>query len=206
LLAGAHQTHTVDEMLPLVRIAALTFATTSVVALDDPSSPVTHATPPGRLQLRLVAAASTLVVSATLWATLVVLADRLIAGSLRAVLAGAAVELLAMFCVGLATGAAMDRATTVRLAPAWGAAVLVSLFALTLTDTHMRAWLWVDPGPQWQPAHARWAVLAGVAVAAFAWSSRDPASRVRHRRGNGAASGATNRSASSARQRHDMSV
>ena len=198
LAAGAQRTHAVDEMLPFVRIAAVTFATMSVVALDDPSSPVTHATPPGRLRLRLVAAALTLVVSATLWATLVVLADHFVAGSLRPLLAGASVELLAMFCAGLATGAAMDRTMTVRLAPAWGAAVLVSSCALTLTSAHMRAWLWVDPGAQWQRAHVRWAVLAVIAVLAFGWSSCDPASRARRSAGN--------RRANSARQQHDMSV
>jgi hypothetical protein len=111
---------------------------------------------------------------------------------------GASIELIAMYAVGLAVGAATARATSVRLAPAWGAAALVLMFAASLTDARLRTSLWVDPGPEWQRAHARWATLAVVGFVAFAWSSRDPARR--------ALRSGVNRPTHPARQDGDVSV
>jgi hypothetical protein len=103
-----------------------------------------------------------------------------------------------MYAVGLAVGAAMARATTVRHPPAWGAAPLVLMFAASLTDARVRTSLWVDPGQEWQRAHARWATLAVIGFVAFAWSSRDPARR--------ALRSGVNRPTHPARQDGDVSV
>jgi hypothetical protein len=198
LLAGAGQADSANEVLPLIRIAALTFAATAVFALHDPSASVTHACPPGRLHLRCLAATLTFVIVASVWAALVLLSDSFTEGSLRPLIPGASVELVAMYAAGLAVGATTERATSVRLAPAWGAAALVMMFAASLTDARLRAWLWVEPGPEWQRAHARWATLALVGFVAFAWSSRDPARR--------ALRGGMNRPSHPARHDDDVSV
>jgi hypothetical protein len=198
MLAGAGKADSANEVLPLIRIAALALATTAVFALHDPSAPVTQASPPGRLHLRCLAAALTFVVIASVWAALVMLSDSFTESALRPLIPGASVELVAMYAAGLAVGAATERATSVRLAPAWGAAALVMMFAASLTDARLRAWLWVDPGPEWQRAHARWATLAVVGFVAFAWSSRDPARR--------ALRSGVNRPSHPARQDDDVSV
>ena len=72
------------------------------------------------------------------------------------------------------------------------------MFAASLTDARLRAWLWVEPGPDWQRAHVRWATLAVVGLVAFAWSSRDPARR--------ALRSGVNRLSHPARQDDDVSV
>jgi hypothetical protein len=198
MLAGSGKADSANEVLPLIRIAALTLATTAVFALHDPSAPVTHASPPGRLHLRCLAATLTFVVIASVWAALVVLSDSFTESSLRPLMPGASVELMAMYTGGLAVGAVTERATSVRLAPAWGAATLVMMFAASLTDARLRAWLWVEPGPDWQRAHARWATLAVTGFVAFAWSSRDPARR--------ALRSGMNRPSRPARQDDDVSV
>jgi hypothetical protein len=198
LLISAGRADSANEVLPAVRAAALTLATTAVFALHDPSSSVTEATPPGRWNLRSGAAALTFVVVVSAWAGVVWLSDAFTSSSLRPLAAGASVELLAMFTTGLAIGAATQRTTSVRVAPAWAAAALVLVFAATLTDAHLRSWLWVEPGPQWQRAHLRWAALAATGFVAFAWSSRDPARR--------AMRGGVNRLGDSARQVHDVSA
>ncbi len=198
LLAGAGKAESANEILPLIRIAALTLATTAVFALQDRSAPVTHASPPGRFHLRCLAGALTFVVIASLWAGLVVLSDSFTESALRPLIPGASVELAAMFSAGLAVGAVTERATSVRLAPAWGAAALVLIFAASLTDARLRTWLWVEPGPEWQRAHVRWATLAVVGIVAFAWSSRDPARR--------AIRGGVNRPRGRARQGENVSV
>jgi hypothetical protein len=198
MLAGAGKADSANEVLPLIRIAALSLATTAVFALHDPSAPLTHASPPGRLLLRCLAAVLTFVVIASLWAALVMLSDSFTESALRPLIPGASVELLAMYTCGLAVGAVTERATSVRLAPAWGAATLVMMFAASLTDARLRAWLWVDPGAEWQRAHARWATLAVVGFVAFAWSSRDPARR--------ALRSGVNRLTHPARQDDDVSV
>jgi hypothetical protein len=195
LLAGASRADSANELLPLVRVASLTLAATAVFALHDPASPVTEATPPGRWHLRSTAAALTFVVVTSAWAALVSLSDAFTASSLRPLAAGSSVELLAMFTTGLAIGATTQRATSFRIAPAWAAAALVLAFAATLTNVRLRAWLWVEPGPQWQRAHVHWLALAAVGFVAFAWSSRDPARQpMRH---------GVNRPSRPARQNHD---
>ena len=198
LLISAGRADSVNEVLPVIRIAALTFAATAVFALHDPSAAVTHASPPGRLHLRCLAAVLTFVVIASAWAALVVLSDSFADSALRPLMPGASVELVAMYAAGLAVGAATERATSVRVPPAWGAAALVMMVAASLTDARMRSWLWVDPGPQWNRAHLRWAALAAVGFVAFAWSSRDPARR--------ALRSGVNHLSHSARQDDDVSV
>lgn len=198
LLMSAARADSANEVLPLVRVASLTLATTAVFALHDPSSPVTEATPPGRWNLRSAAAALTFVVVVSMWVGLVWLSDAFTASSLRQLAPGASVELLAMFTTGLAIGAATQRTTSVRVAPAWAAAALVLALAATLTDAHLRSWLWVEPGPQWNRAHVRWAALAAVGFVAFAWSSRDPARRTMR--------GRVNQLRDPARQVHDVSA
>jgi hypothetical protein len=199
LLMGASRADSANEVLPLVRAASLTLAATSVFALHDPASPVTEATPPGRWHLRSAAAALTFVVVVSVWAALVWLSDAFTTSPVRPLAPGASVELLAMFTTGLAIGAATQRSTSARVPPAWAAAALVLAFAATLTDARVRSWLWVEPGPQWNRAHVRWAALAAFGFVAFAWSSRDPA-RPTTRYG-------VNRPSHPARQNHeDVSV
>ena len=156
LLISAGRADSVNEVLPVIRIAALTFAATAVFALHDPSAAVTHASPPGRLHLRCLAAVLTFIVIASAWAALVVLSDSFADSALLPLMPGALVELVAMYAVGLAVGAA----TSVGVAPARGAAALVMMFAASVTDARLRAWLWVEPGSDWQRAHARWCFFA----------------------------------------------
>ena len=198
LLIGASRADSANEVLPLVRAASLTLATTSVFALHDPASPVTEVTPPGRWHLRSAAAALTFVVVVSVWAALVWLSDAFTASSVRSLAPGSSVELLAMFTTGLAISSATQRSTSVRVAPSWAAAALVLAFVATLTDARVRSWLWVEPGPQWNRAHVRWAALAAFGVVAFAWSSRDPARRVMRT--------GVNRSGDRARQDHEVSA
>jgi hypothetical protein len=177
LLFRAARADSVIDLLAFVRVNSLTFAAAAVFALEDPASSLTDSTRPGRLRLRAAAVAATGLTVVVTWLSIVVVAGAVAETSPQMPIAGLLVELIALIVAGWALAATMGRASGSIDVPARAAGALVIGVALTLSTPRTIRWLWVAPGPQWDRAHARWAVIACLASATFLWASRDPARR-----------------------------
>jgi hypothetical protein len=146
-----------------------------VYALDDPARALTETSCPGRLRLRAESVALTFAVVTAVWLPLVWISARIAAPTPPLRIPGLYVELLALSATGWAIGAVMASSPTARFVPARAAGLLAMIVAVTLTTPRTMHWFWVGPGTEWNPSHAKWACVAGVALAMFAWVSRDPA-------------------------------
>lgn len=157
------------------RLALAVGCAAAVFALDDPSRNVTEplvGTRRRAMPARLAVAAVVLPVAAVPAA--VVVREHLSA-SLVAGLAAEGFATLALLC-----------ALSLSMQRVWGIAEPAQYLPLTLllvgVVEQLTAGRWpllAGPGPQWDDAHWRWAVVALVASGAAAWQLRDPASRTR---------------------------
>jgi hypothetical protein len=146
-----------------------------VCALDDPARALTETSCTGHPRLRAVSVALTFAAVTAVWLPLVWTSGRIAAPTPPLRIPGLYIELLALSATGWMVGAAMASSPTVRFVPARAAGLLAMIVAITLTTPRTMHWFWVGPGTEWNRSHARWACVAVVALAMFAWASRDPA-------------------------------
>ena len=181
------QAMAVDERLALlrtIRIAIVLIAAAAATCLEDPNELLVDSTSVGRLRRRCVSVAMTGLVSMLAAGALLAgaaLLSREAAGSSLPV-GGLMLELSAACAFGWMIAAGIVETTSwsnsgVRAAIG---VVVAALFSLAHPD--LAGWLWRSPGPGWQRSHQHWAIIGIVSIVMFLLFSRDPTTRLAHRR------------------------
>jgi hypothetical protein len=164
------------QLLLWLRIAMITAALGWAFLLDDPSEPTTEAVA-GSLLLRRALRVALLLPATAAWWVAVVWRVRAVYPGMPLQVAALTLEAAALLAVAVALAAAGSRLAPERRGGVMAAPALLALaFAATLLPA--RVALYDQPvGGAWDAAHRRWALLLGLALAAFAAASRDPAHR-----------------------------
>ncbi|GGN44444.1 hypothetical protein FHR83_004508 [Actinoplanes campanulatus] len=159
---------TVEDLVGLLRAAAVCGALGLAFLLDDPAAR-TIATVPTPRPLRYAARAGVILPAAAAWWALVLTITG--HGALLP-LGGVTVEAAALGAVALAVGAVRLRSGDnggIVAAPA----VLVLVVAASRIPPHLA--LYVPPGDErWAAAHHRWAALLAAAVLVSVWAAVEP--------------------------------
>jgi hypothetical protein len=144
--------------------------------LDDPSEPTTEGVA-GSLLLRRTLRVALLLPATAAWWVGVVWRVRAVHPELPLPVAALTLEAAALLAVTVALAAAGSRLAPERRGGVVAApALLVLASAAFLLPAQVA--LYAQPGSDtWDAAHRRWALLLGLALAAFAVASRDPAHR-----------------------------
>jgi hypothetical protein len=144
--------------------------------LDDPSEPTTEGVAGSLLLRRSLRVALLLPATATWWAA-VVWRVRDVYPGLPLPIAALTLEMAAVLAVTVALAAAGSRLAPERRGGVVAAPALLALASAAFL-LPARVALYALPGSAaWDGAHRRWTLLLGLALAAFAAASRDPASR-----------------------------
>jgi hypothetical protein len=159
-----------------LRLAMTAGALGCAFLLDDPSEPTTEGVAGSLLLRRSLRVALLLPATAAWWAA-VLWRVRAVNPGLPLPVAALTLEAAALLAVTVALAAAGS-----RLAPERRGGVVAAPALLALTSAAFllpaRVALYAEPGgATWDGAHRRWALLLGLALAAFAAASRDPAHR-----------------------------
>jgi hypothetical protein len=181
------------RLLLWLRIAMAVGALGCAFLLDDPSEPTTEAVA-GSLLLRRSLRVTLLLPASTAWWIAVMWRVRAVHPGLPLPVAALTLEAAALLAVAVALAAAGS-----RLAPERRGGVVAAPALLALTSAAFllpaRVGLYAEAGSAaWDGAHQRWALLLGLALAAFAAASRDPAHRRLPSRLRGLAPGLARRS------------
>ena len=165
-----------EELEQWLRIAIVTGALGWAFLLDDPSEPTTEGVA-GSLLLRRALRVALLLPATAAWWVAVVWRIRAVYPAVSLPVAAFTLEAAALLAVTLALAAAGSRLAPERRGGVVAAPALLALaFAATLLPG--RVALYAQPvSAAWDGAHRRWALLLGLALAAFAAASRDPAHR-----------------------------
>jgi hypothetical protein len=159
-----------------LRITMMAGALGCAFLLDDPSEPTTEGVA-GSLLLRRSLRVALLLPAAAAWWVAVVWRVRAVHPGLPLPVAALTLEAAALLAVTVALAAAGSRLAPERRG---GVVAAPALLALTSAAFLLPApvTLYAQPGSAaWGGAHRRWALLLGLALAAFAAASRDPAHR-----------------------------
>ena len=159
-----------------LRIAMIVGALGWAFLLDDPSEPTTEGVA-GSLLLRRALRMALLLPATAAWWVAVVWRVRAVYPGMSLPVAALTLEAAALLAVTVALGAAGS-----RLAPERRGGVVAAPALLTVASAAAllpaQVALYAQPGSAaWDGAHRRWALLLGLALAAFALASRDPAHR-----------------------------
>jgi hypothetical protein len=159
-----------------LRIAMMAGALGCAFLLDDPSEPTTEGVA-GSLLLRRSLRVALLLPATAAWWVAVVWRVRAVHPGLPLPVAALTLEAVALLAVTMGLAAAGS-----HLAPERRGGVVAAPALLALTSAAFllpaQATLYAPPGSAaWDGAHQRWALLLGLALAAFAVASRDPAHR-----------------------------
>jgi hypothetical protein len=159
-----------------LRIAMAVGALGCAFLLDDPSEPTTQAVA-GSLLLRRALRVALLLPATAAWWAAALWRVRAVHPRLPLPVAALTLEAAALLAVTVALAAAGSRLAPERRGGVVAAPALLALAsAAFLLPT--RVALYAEPGgAAWDGAHQRWALLLGLALAAFAAASRDPAHR-----------------------------
>ena len=165
-----------EELVQWLRIAIVTGALGCAFLLDDPSEPTTESGA-GSLLLRRALRVALLLPATAAWWVAVVWRIRAVYPAVSLPIAAFTLEVAALLAVTMALAAAGS-----RLAPERRGGVVAAPALLALTSAAFllpaQVTLYAQPGSAaWDGAHRRWALLLGLALAAFAAASRDPAHR-----------------------------
>jgi fluoroquinolone transport system permease protein len=157
-----------------LRITMVVGALGYAFLLDDPSEPTTEAVA-GSLLLRRALRVALLLPATAAWWAAAVWRVRVVHPGAPLPVAALTLEAGALLAVTVALAA-----TGSRLAPEQRGGVVAAPALLAVTGAAIllpaRVALYALPGnPGWDGAHQRWALLLGLALAAFAAASRDPA-------------------------------
>jgi hypothetical protein len=159
-----------------LRIAMMAGALGCAFLLDDPSEPTTEGVA-GSLLLRRSLRVALLLPATAAWWVAVVWRVRAVHPGLPLPVAALTLEAVALLAVTMGLAAAGS-----HLAPERRGGVVAAPALLALTSAAFllpaQVTLYAQPGSAaWDGAHQRWALLLGLALAAFAVASRDPAHR-----------------------------
>ena len=159
-----------------LRLAMTVGALGCAFLLDDPSEPNTEGVA-GSLLLRRSLRVALLLPATVAWWVGVVWRVQAVHPGLPLPVAALTLEAAALLAVTVALAAAGS-----RLAPERRGGVVAAPALLALTSAAFllpaQVTLYAQPGSAaWDGAHRRWALLLGLALAAFALASRDPAHR-----------------------------
>ena len=159
-----------------LRLAMTAGALGCAFLLDDPSEPTTEGVAGSLLLRRSLRVALLLPATAAWWAAVLWRVQAVHPG-LPLPVAALTLEAAALLAVTMALAAAGS-----RLAPERRGGVVAAPALLALTSAAFllpaRVALYAQPGSAaWDGAHRRWTLLLGLALAAFAAASRDPAHR-----------------------------
>jgi hypothetical protein len=159
-----------------LRITMAVGALGSAFLLDDPSEPTTEAVA-GSLLLRRALRVALLLPATAAWWAAAVWRVRAVHPAVPLPIAALTLEAGTLLAVTIALAAAGSHLAPERRG---GVVATPALFAVTGAGILLpaRVALYALPGsPGWDGAHHRWATLLGLALAAFATASRDPARR-----------------------------
>jgi hypothetical protein len=164
------------RLLLWLRLAMVVGALGCAFLLDDPSEPTTEAVA-GSLLLRRALRVALLLPATAAWWAAALWRVRAVHPGLPLPVAALTLEAAALLAVTVALAAAGS-----RLAPERRGGVVAAPALLALTSAAFllpaRVALYAQPGSAaWDGAHQRWTLLLGLALAAFAAASRDPAHR-----------------------------
>jgi hypothetical protein len=164
------------DLVRWLRLAMIVAALGYAFLLDDPSEPTTEGVA-GSLLLRRTLRVVLLLPATAAWWVAVVWRIRAVHPGLPLPVAALTLEAAALLAVTLALAAAGS-----HLAPERRGGVVAAPALLTLATAAFllpaQVTLYAQPGSAaWDGAHQRWALLLGLALAAFAAASRDPAHR-----------------------------
>jgi hypothetical protein len=165
-----------ERLVLWLRIAMTVGALGCAFLLDDPSEPTTEGVA-GSLLLRRSLRVVLLLPATAAWWIAVVWRVRAVQPGLPLPVAALTLEAAALLAVTLALAAAGS-----RLAPERRGGVVAAPALLALASAGFllpaQATLYAPPdSAAWDGAHRRWALLLGLALAALAAASRDPAHR-----------------------------
>ena len=159
-----------------LRLAMTSRALGCAFLLDDPSEPTTEGVA-GSLLLRRTLRVALLLPATAAWWVAVVWRVQAVHPRLPLPVAALTLEAAALLAVTLALAAAGSRLAPERRGGVVAAPALLALASAAFL-LPARVALYAQPGSAaWDGAHRRWAPLLGLALAAFAVASRDPAHR-----------------------------
>jgi fluoroquinolone transport system permease protein len=164
------------DLLRWVRLTMIVAALGYAFLLDDPSEPTTEGVA-GSLILRRTLRVALLLPATAAWWVAVLWRVQAVHPQLPLPIAALTLEAAALLAVTMALAAAGSRLAPERRG---GGVAAPALLALTSAAFLLpaRVALYAQPGSAaWDGAHRRWALLLGLALAAFAAASRDPAHR-----------------------------
>ncbi len=163
---------TTEAGLWMLRGAGLLMVVGTVFLLDDPSSNITNSSP---TPLRVRSGARLLLVCVAVLVgclpAIILTSERV---SLRHEWPGVVLEIAAMVGVAAALSLTMQRWFGLSEPGQFaGIGVVGTLIGAQLVGARWP--MLVGPGPQWEAAHLRWAVVLVIAVLVVMWQLRDPA-------------------------------
>jgi hypothetical protein len=159
-----------------LRLAMTAGALGCAFLLDDPSEPTTEGVAGSLLLRRALRVALLLPVTAAWWAG-VLWRVRAVHPGLPLPLAALTLEAAALLAVTVALAAAGSRLAPERRGGVVAAPALLALASAAFLLPARWTPYALPGGAAWDGAHQRWALLLGLALAAFAAASRDPAHR-----------------------------
>jgi fluoroquinolone transport system permease protein len=165
-----------ERLMLWLRISMTAGALGCAFLLDDPSEPTTEGVA-GSLLLRRSLRVALLLPATAAWWIAALWRVRAVHPGLPLPVAALTLEAAALLAVTVALAAAGSRLAPERRGGVVAAPALLALASAGfLLPTQVT--LYAQPGSAtWDGAHQRWALLLGLALAAFAAASRDPAHR-----------------------------
>jgi hypothetical protein len=173
-------TLTAEDLVNLLRAAAVCGALGVAFLLDDPATR-TIATVPTARSVRYAARAAVLLPAVAAWWVLVLAVT--VSGAEEGI--GATLPLGGVTVEAAALGAVAVAVSAIRLrggADAGGVVAAPVVLALVVTATRLPPELafFVPPGDgRWNATHDRWAVLLAAAAAVSVWAGTEPLSRIK---------------------------
>jgi fluoroquinolone transport system permease protein len=165
-----------ERLVLWLRIAMTAGALGCAFLLDDPSEPTTEGVAGSLLLRRSLRVALLLPATAAWWAAVMWRVQAVHPG-LPLPVAALTLEAAALLAATVALAAAGSRLAPERRGGVVAAPALLALASAAFL-LPARVALYAQPGSAaWDGAHQRWTVLLGLALAAFATASRDPAHR-----------------------------
>jgi fluoroquinolone transport system permease protein len=165
-----------ERLVLWLRLAMVAGAVGCAFLLDDPSEPTTEGVA-GSLLLRRILRVALLLPATAAWWVGVVWRVRAVHPELPLPVAALTLEAAALLAVTVALAAAGSHLAPERRGGVVAAPALLALASAAFLLPAKVA-LYAQPGSAtWDAAHRRWALLLGLALAAFAVASRDPAHR-----------------------------
>jgi hypothetical protein len=174
LTVAALSAEVADDLLPVVRVAAVVVAASCAGAVGDPTAPLIDSMWRGRRRRAVFVLIPTMMLAVATWSAAVVAAQALTSGP-SLPLGGLIVELVAITLVCWIVTAALAATRGERGAALAGGSCVMVLTLGTMSVPRTIGWLWRSPHQDWVVSHVRWIVIAAVAAVGLLVVWRDPA-------------------------------